>query len=334
MVKVSVIVPVYNVEDYLDKCLQSLINQTLTDIEIIVVNDGSTDNSQKVIDKYTGDKRVKAYMKGNGGVSDTRNYGMQFASGEYIGFIDSDDFVDLDMYENMYRKAIEDDSDIVECNLRHTYPNGEDVEIGKKIYEKKEMLMFGRTVIWNRIFNRKWLLDTHVKFPVGLINEDVEFSLKLIPHIRKFSYVDPAYIHYVQRGTSLHNKSTLKTLDIFKVLENIRSHYKTHGFYDEYKESYEFFVIRILLCSTLLRMSRISDKKERKMALRMNWEFLNSNVPEWKQNKMLSEFHTTQTMYIRTINKTTYQIYSKAFPIASSVKETIISWFKKSYKFS
>src|SRR5574344_2022066 len=103
MIKVSVIVPVYNVEKYLPKCLDSLVNQTLQDIEIIVVNDGTKDNSQKIIDKYAKKyKNIKSYIKENGGLSDARNYGVAKANGEYISFIDSDDYIDKKMLEKMY----------------------------------------------------------------------------------------------------------------------------------------------------------------------------------------------------------------------------------------
>ena len=107
MVKVSVIVPVYNVEKYLTQCLDSLVNQTLKDIEIIIVNDESPDNSQAIIDKYAKryPKIIKAYKKKNGGLSDARNYGIERATGDYIGFVDSDDFVELDMYEDLYKAA-------------------------------------------------------------------------------------------------------------------------------------------------------------------------------------------------------------------------------------
>ena len=112
--KVSIIVPVYNVEKYLDRCLESLVNQTLRDIEILVVNDGTKDNSQKIIDKYAKmDSRVIPFKKKNGGLSDARNYALDKASGEYVGFVDSDDYVAKDMYEKLYNKAIEENADIV-----------------------------------------------------------------------------------------------------------------------------------------------------------------------------------------------------------------------------
>ena len=124
MVKVSVIVPVYNVEKYLERCLLSLVNQSLQDIEIIVVNDGSPDNSQTIIDKFASEyKNVKSYIKENGGLSDARNYGTKKAVGEYIAFVDSDDYVSEQMYEQMYQKAKEGDFDLVVCDLNYIYPD-------------------------------------------------------------------------------------------------------------------------------------------------------------------------------------------------------------------
>ena len=117
MAKVSVIVPVYGVEEWLERCLDSLVNQTLEDIEIIVVNDGSPDNSQAIIDAYVKKypNKVKGYIKENGGLSDARNFGIPYATGEYIAFVDSDDYVDLTMYEKMYNEAEAKGSEVVVC---------------------------------------------------------------------------------------------------------------------------------------------------------------------------------------------------------------------------
>ena len=133
MIKVSIIVPAYNVEQYIEKCLQSLVNQTLEEIEIIVVNDGSTDKTkqkiQQFIDKYP--QKMKCYDKPNGGLSDARNYGLPYAQGKYIGFIDSDDYVELNMFEEMYKKAEEEKSDMVECDFIWEYPNKQKIDIGR-----------------------------------------------------------------------------------------------------------------------------------------------------------------------------------------------------------
>ena len=124
--KISVIIPVYNVEKYIVKCLDSLVNQTLENIEIIVVNDGSKDNSQTIIDKYVKKypKKIKSYIKENGGQGSARNLGLEYAKGEYISFVDSDDWLDLNALEEMYNLAKKDNSDIVICDMIDHFTDG------------------------------------------------------------------------------------------------------------------------------------------------------------------------------------------------------------------
>lgn len=317
MTKVSVIVPVYNVEKYLQKCLETLVNQTLKEIEIIVINDGSTDNSQAIIDSFMSKySNIICLKKENGGLSDARNYGFAYATGEYIGFIDSDDYVDLDMYETLYNKAKEENYQIVECNLHHVYEDGTiDTEEGKHITDKKEMLMMGRSVVWNKIYRRDWLLETQVIFPKGYIYEDVEFYLKLIPHVDRYAYVDAALVYYVQRGNSLNNKQSLKTLHILDILKHISDYYKEIGLYDEYKDALEFFYTRILLCSSFSRMCRIPDKQDRKQALKKNWDCLNYNFPKWYKNEYLKKLNTKKGMFMKLMNTVTYKICGILLPV-------------------
>ena len=112
--KISVVVPIYKVEKYLDRCIYSIINQTYTNLEIILVDDGSPDNCPKICDEYASkDNRIKVIHKQNGGLSSARNAGIKVATGDYIGFVDSDDFIELDMYEQMYKVAYENDVDLV-----------------------------------------------------------------------------------------------------------------------------------------------------------------------------------------------------------------------------
>lgn len=317
MAKVSVIVPVYNVEKYLPKCLDTLVNQTLQDIEIIVVNDGATDNSAAVIDSFVYKyPQIISLTKPNGGLSDARNYGIPYATGEYIGFVDSDDYVDIDMYEKLYAKAKEEDSDVVECDLHHVFPDGTiDTEVGERIQDKKKMLMMGRSVVWNKIYRREWLMKTNILFPKGCIYEDVEFFVKLVPHIRTYSYVDAASIYYVQRGDSINNKQTLKTLDILKILQHIKDYYVENGLYKEYEDAMEFFYTRILLCSSFSRMCHIPDKAERKEALQKNWDMLHNNFPKWHNNKYLKQLKTKRGLYMRCINKVTYKMFAALFAL-------------------
>ena len=143
MVKVSIIVPFYNVEKYIEKCLTSLVNQTLEEIEIILVNDGSKDESIKVAkdfeQKYPA--KIRYYEKPNGGLGDARNFGIKFAKGEYIAFLDSDDYVEPTMYEEMYEMAIKEKSDMVECDFWWEYPNKKKDDRGVEYKNQNDMLL-------------------------------------------------------------------------------------------------------------------------------------------------------------------------------------------------
>lgn len=321
MIKVSIIVPVYNVEKYLKKCLDSLVNQSLKAVEIIVVNDGSTDSSQKIIDLYD-DKypNIIALTKKNGGLSDARNYGMRYASGEYIGFVDSDDYVELNMYELMYQKAKEDDCDIVECDLFHDYADGRDEEYGIEYYDKKMMLMMGRSVVWNKIYRRTWLESTGVKFLKGLIYEDVAFYSMIVPYINRISYVNIPLIHYVQRRNSLNNVSSIKTIQILEILKRIKSYYMERNLYGEYHRELEFLTSRIILCSSFLRMVKIPSRKERNAALHESWMMLNQMYPEWKKNKYLKSLKSRNGYFMKMMNGATYWLLSHVLPCMMHIK--------------
>lgn len=322
MVDISIIVPVYNIEKYLSTCLDSLLNQTHKNIEIIVVNDGSPDNSQQIIDEYVArDTRIVSLVKENGGLSDARNFGMKYATGKYIGFIDGDDYAEHDIYEKMYVKAIEEGSNIVECNLFHNYPDKFDVEIGDEIYDKHEMIRVGRSVVWNKIYNRDWLMKSNVRFSVGMIHEDVEFYVKLVPFISKISYIKEAGIHYVFRRESIMNRPTRKMLDIFSVFEHLVDYYKRNGYYEEYRNDIEYLATRITLGNTVKRIARIEDKKERKWVADENWKRLNKLFPDWKNNPCLREGKSKKEYYMKTMTQGLYQMYVCIFSFISCLKD-------------
>ncbi|SES35193.1 hypothetical protein SAMN04487884_1322 [Butyrivibrio fibrisolvens] len=315
-VKVSIIVPIYNVENYLEKCLDSLTGQSLNDIEILAVNDGSTDSSLDILERYAQkDSRIVVLNKQNGGLSDARNYAFPYIHGEYVGFIDSDDYIDLEMYETMYKRAIETSADIVECNLHHTFDDYEDTEIGRHIHDKEELIMNGRSVVWNKIYKTSWLLETGVRFPKGLIYEDVNFYCKIVPFLTRIEYVEEPFVHYVQRGTSINNFQTLKTMQIFDILDDIYAFYKEKGFMDEYKDALEFLYTRILLCSSLSRMSRIKDPSDRKKAISANWDKLVSTFPNWKSGKYLKEYKGKNAAFMKAMNPLTYLLAGSILPI-------------------
>lgn len=317
MPKVSIIVPIYNVEEYLKRCLDSLINQTLEDIQIILVNDGSKDDSGEIAKKYAkkNPSKMVYLQKENGGLSDARNYGIKYATGEYIAFLDSDDYVEKDTYEVMYNKAKEEKADYVECNFIWEYPNKKRVDKQYTYTNKKEMLSFVRVVAWNKLIKRNIIVENNLEFPKGLRYEDVEFTYKLIPLINNFSYVDKEFIHYVQRDNSIANVQNERTAEIFTVLDNVINYYKENNLYEEYKEELEYNYVRYLLCSSLKRICKIKNKEKRKELIKKTWDKLYSNFPNWKENKILNNTPMAKNTYMKTINKFSYNIYTKIFSI-------------------
>lgn len=317
MLKVSVIVPIYNVEKYLEKCINSLLSQTLEDIQIILVNDGSKDNSGNIAKEYEKNNkdRVIYVEKENGGLSDARNYGLKYATGDFIAFLDSDDYIEKNAYEEMYNKAIEENADYVECDFIWEFPNKIRVDKQYPYKNKKEMLSFVRVVAWNKLIKRQLIIDNNLEFPKGLRYEDVEFTYKLIPFINKFAYVDKPFIHYVQRKGSIANVQNERTAEIFTVLDNVIEFYKKNNIYEKYRDELEYNYARYLLCSSLKRMCKIKDKTIRKKLLTESWKRLNLNFPNWKENVILKTVNIGKNKYMRTVNKSTYKIYSKILEI-------------------
>lgn len=311
MPKVSVIVPVYNVELYIEKCLNSLVNQTLQEIEIIVVNDGSTDHSEQIIQKFIEEypEKIVYLKKENGGLSDARNYALPHAKGEYIAFLDSDDYVEENTYQDMYELAQKEKSDMVECDFYWEYPNKKKEDIGALYQGKKEMLEKVRVVAWNKLIKKDLLQKTEIEFPKGYRYEDVEFTYKLIPHLDKVSFLKKPCIHYIQREGSIANSQNERTKEIFDVLEHVLEYYKECGYYEEYQEQLEYLYVRFLFCSSFLRMVKIQDKTIRKKLLQETWEKVNTKFPNWKKNKILNQKRSWKNLYMKSINQVSYKLY-------------------------
>lgn len=230
--------------------------------------------------------------------------------GEYIAFLDSDDYVDLTMYEKMYKVAINQHCDLVECDFIWKYENKEVKDKGYIYKDKHEMLINARVVAWNKLIKKDLITNLQLKFPKGLRYEDVEFFYKLLPHIKKFGFVKEFLIYYVQRENSIVNTQNEKTKEIFQVLDNVLNYYMQNKFYEEYKEELEYTYTRLLLCSSLLRIVKIKDKKVRNEQLCSTWNNLNMKFPKWKNNKILNKNKTWKNRYMKTINRYTFRVYA------------------------
>ena len=232
---ISIIVPVYNVEKYLNKCIESIINQTYKNLEIILIDDGSTDNSGEICDEYRNkDKRIIVIHKKNGGLSDARNVGIDNANGKYISFIDSDDYVEENYIELLYNTINQYDADMSIASHKVIYEkNIIDRSTGKKFCAapKKilEMLLYDNgidTSAWGKLYKRELFKD--IKFPKGRLFEDSATTYKLIDKSKKIAvYSKPVY-NYIIRNNSISNeKFSEKKLDLITSTKEMTEYIKT-----------------------------------------------------------------------------------------------------------
>ena len=206
--KVSVIVPVYNVEKYLEKCLETLISQTLKDIEIICINDGSKDSSLNILKKYAlNDERIKIIDKHNEGLSAARNDGLNAATGEYIGYVDSDDWVDLNFYEKLYNAAKKYNAEAACANIIRC---GNKVKKYKLKFENEQFITDNveklkatkipkYNYVWNKIYKRTSLQNLNITFPYGRYYEDICWSIKVLYYLNGLVTV-PDCAYYYRRN--------------------------------------------------------------------------------------------------------------------------------------
>lgn len=253
MIRVSIIVPIYNVEKYLDRSIQTLMKQTLQEIEIILVNDGSTDSSLEICKKYAQlDKRIYIIDKENGGVSSARNSGLEAANGEYIAFCDPDDYVELDMYESMYKKIIDTNADI--CISNYIVENNKGMKgiynfINKEVLDEDEILnevimpMIAAETIdkkefmgdfrspWIYLYKLSVIQDNNLTFNINLpIGEDMVFNLSYLIKIKRLATLSRCTYHYCINSQSATKKYREDWWGIHKNLikeiETITSYYK------------------------------------------------------------------------------------------------------------
>lgn len=207
-IKVSVIVPIYNTEKFLKKCIESILNQALQEIEIILINDGSTDNSHTICFEYAKkySEKIKYINNKNIGCSATRNLGIELAQGEYIAFVDSDDYIEKEMYEEMYIKSQKTASDIVICGFRYIYEKEKEVFIPKKEYSYLD-IKNKPSYVWNKLFKKELLIKNNIIFSLeSHYCEDFVFSFENLISTEKISSLENVMYNYVLHGNnSIYN---------------------------------------------------------------------------------------------------------------------------------
>ena len=234
---ISIIVPIYNVEKYLEKCIESLLNQTYKNIEILLIDDGATDRCPQICDKYMEkDKRIKVIHKDNGGLSDARNVGIEIANGKYIGFVDSDDYVEKDMYEFLYKNIKENNADIAICGRYINNADGRQIIDANPnlfiIMDTKEALInlnsykgFDMSAC-DKIYKKE--LFENIRFPFGKKCEDYYTMYKVFDKANKIIYNSNPKYHYFQRENSISRNSYISNAYIEASLSQLEFFKKNH----------------------------------------------------------------------------------------------------------
>lgn len=294
--KVSIILPVYNTSKYLDCCMESLLNQTLDEIEIIAVNDGSTDNSLEILKKYqaANPNKVYVYNTENHGVSHARNFGLEKAAGEYIWFVDSDDFTESNACELLYNKAKKDGNDLVlfsrydvdnstgEKRGNKTFHFNQNFKAEDKPYEMVKLSPFP----WNK-FIRRDLLDG-IKFPEGVRFEDLPVSFILFTRAKSIGVInDFLYNYRLQIG--FLSRFSSSTLDIVKAIDFLKKTLENDGTDSYYKKELEYVAVRHFLYrfEQLLYLNSNNDYELKIRLVNELFEYLENNYPEFNSNPYL-----------------------------------------------
>lgn len=246
--KLSIIVPVYNVLPYIRKCIDSLLSQTIEDFEIILIDDGSSDGTADILAEYAlhYPQKIKLKRVENGGQGRARNIGMEMARGEFLGFIDSDDWIAPDMYEKLYNKSAATGADVVVCEWLAVYPDGKE-ELLPACVQEHWLASAGSAS--NKIFRREIVGDT--KFPSGLWYEDFYFSTMLMLKANAIEYVlEPLYMYRQSPASTMRNNNSAKNLDLIVILDMLAEYMLDNGF----KEEFEFFVVNHCLIDSINRV--------------------------------------------------------------------------------
>ena len=312
----SVIVPCYNGEKFIGRCLESLVNQTLKDMEIIVINDGSTDNSQDIIDSYANKyHNIKAYKIPNSGIADARNFGVSKVETPYFGFLDCDDYTDVTMFEKMYNKAIEPNAQVVVSNFYWVKGKKKKLEKEGPYNTGKDMLIHLFAVLWNKIYDTAFVRSTNIRFPSGNRYEDAYFLYCLAPNIERLAFVDEAFVHYVQHENSITHNNNEEVKNMITIFDNILNYYAHTNRYDEYHDELEYLHIKFFLGNSFLRSARIDDKQDRDYTIQLGWNMLNDEFPDWHHNHYLKELPGLKNLYFRMVYDWNVMLFAYLFRI-------------------
>ncbi len=311
----SIVLPVYNVERYLRQNLDTLLNQSYENLQVIAVNDGSTDSSFTILKEYKEKYQDKLIIinQENGGISNARNNGLKEAEGDFIAFVDSDDFVSLDMYKDMLELAIKEKSDIVVCDIQYYWKDNDsrnyimpgltDRFKTDDIHKKALLSSLG---VWNKIFSRKFFDEQNISFHEGILYEDIEFITYLFAKADKISYLPKAELYYRQRENSIMTTRNERCKDIFNVLIDTYNRFKNNNLLDLYYDEIEYLFIENLLLYGQYRFLVLDDYKE---LIKKSIKIMKQYFPNYLNNNYYKQLSKKDRTFIKFNNKYTVSLF-------------------------
>ena len=292
MKKVSIIVPIYNSEKYLINCLDSLVNQTLDNIEIILINDGSTDDSINIIKKYAKKySNIVYFDKKNEGIGVSRNFGIEKSKGKYIAFVDSDDYVSINFAKNMYDFCENNNLDMAVCD----YYRINEITHEKDIFEIEDFeitdLESNKALIyklnhspWNKLYKRELFLKNNIYFPTDLKYEDAAVVIPLLKYASKIGKFNEPLNYYIIHNNSETTVMDKRVFDIFKILDIVNNYYKD----SKYKKYLEYLTVQKITTYTIQQRYQKNGKLRNKF-INEAFKYLNIKYPKWRNSKYFDD---------------------------------------------
>ncbi len=284
---ISIIIPVYNVEKYLPRCLNSVIAQTYTNLEIILIDDGSTDASGKICDEYARkDSRFKILHKGNQGLASARNDGLRMATGEYIGFVDSDDYIEKDMFECLYNLITRDNADISMCDMfierKGKWVESNVIDTPYKCVTRSEIFKFPIwRVVWNKLYRSSGLKNICFKEGISY-GEDTLFSFELITNVNKVAIGNKKKYYYAQNNLSITHKFKKRHIDYLDIEQKVMDYAKRNMLPQLYQQALD---AQMNAAGTWLKQLAIQDKEDKESVKKLT-NFIRKNFKSFMASSM------------------------------------------------
>lgn len=313
---VSVIVPCYNAEKTVGKSLECLVNQTLENMEIIAINDGSSDGTLAVLESFRDrypERNIRVFSKENEGIAEARNFGLSKVEGTYFGFLDADDETEPGMFAEMAQAAEQTGAELVVSDFIWKSSRGERLQKEGPYETGPDMMVHLFAVLWNKLYRTDFIKSLDLAFPYGDRYEDACFLYRLTMHVKKIHFMNRAYVRYIQNETSIthtNNSQVKNMIDVFRI---IVADYRDKGQFDFYRDALEYIHIRFFLGNSFLRSTQIADPEDRRDTILLGWNLLNETFPDWSKNPYLKTIGGNKNRYFRLVRRWNLFLFAAVF---------------------